>query len=100
MFCLLYTVFAAGRERFPVMVYIHGESYLWGAGSLLDGRGLAAYGRVVVVTINYRLGILGRPLACEKRDGSLGHQVLYNVHSVYTLKYVKFRVCDTSLLSR
>jgi neuroligin len=41
------------------MVYIHGESYLWGAGSLLDGRGLAAYGRVVVVTLNYRLGVLG-----------------------------------------
>jgi carboxylesterase type B len=53
------TLFDSGRERFPVMVYIHGESYLWGAGSLLDGRGLAAYGRVVVVTLNYRLGVLG-----------------------------------------
>ncbi len=53
------TLFVSGRERFPVMVYIHGESYLWGAGSLLDGRCLAAYGRVVVVTLNYRLGVLG-----------------------------------------
>ncbi|GFY40334.1 neuroligin-4, X-linked [Trichonephila inaurata madagascariensis] len=41
------------------MVYIHGESYEWNAGNPYDGRVLASYGNVVVVTINYRLGILG-----------------------------------------
>ena len=44
---------------YPVMVYIHGDNYTWGSGNLYDGRVLAAYGKVVVVTINYRLGILG-----------------------------------------
>ncbi|XP_042876886.1 neuroligin-2-like isoform X2 [Penaeus japonicus] len=48
-----------GSEVYSVLVYIHGESFSWGAGSLYDGSVLAAYGRVVVVTINYRLGPLG-----------------------------------------
>ncbi len=46
---------------YPVMVFIHGESFSWGSGSLYDGRVLATYGRVIVVTFNYRLGILGKP---------------------------------------
>ena len=41
------------------MVYIHGPSFLWGAGNLHDGGILASYGQVVVVTVNYRLGPLG-----------------------------------------
>jgi len=48
-----------GSKMYPVVVYLHGESFSWGAGSLYDGSVLAAYGRVVVVTINYRLGPLG-----------------------------------------
>jgi carboxylesterase type B len=42
-----------------VVVLIHGESYSWGAGHLMDGGMLAAKSRMVVVTLNYRLGILG-----------------------------------------
>ena len=44
----------------PVMVFIHGESYSWGSGNLHDGRALATYGRLIVITINYRLGIFGK----------------------------------------
>lgn len=47
------------RHVYPVMVYIHGESFSWGSGNIHDGRVLATYGKVVVVTINYRLGVLG-----------------------------------------
>ncbi|XP_046449417.1 neuroligin-4, Y-linked-like [Daphnia pulex] len=43
----------------PVMVLVHGESYSWGAGHLMDGAMLAGKSRMVVVTLNYRLGILG-----------------------------------------
>ena len=42
------------------MVYIHGEGFSWGSGNLHDGRSLATYGKVIVVTINYRLGVLGK----------------------------------------
>ncbi|XP_078732399.1 neuroligin-3-like isoform X5 [Lampetra fluviatilis] len=42
-----------------VMVYVHGGSYMEGTGNLLDGSILASYGNVIVVTLNYRLGVLG-----------------------------------------
>ena len=42
------------------MVYVHGESFQWGSGNLWDARVFASYGDVIVITFNYRLGILGR----------------------------------------
>ncbi|XP_075815138.1 neuroligin-4, X-linked-like [Microtus pennsylvanicus] len=48
-----------GRGGKPVMVYIHGGSYMEGSGNLVDGSVLASYGDVIVVTVNYRLGVLG-----------------------------------------
>ncbi|RWS08092.1 neuroligin-4: X-linked-like protein, partial [Dinothrombium tinctorium] len=39
------------------MVFVHGESYFWGTGNAYDGTILASYGDVVVVTLNYRLGV-------------------------------------------
>ncbi|XP_063879832.1 neuroligin-2-like [Scylla paramamosain] len=50
---------AKPSAAYPVVVFLHGESYEWGSASLYDGSVLAALGRVIVVTINYRLGILG-----------------------------------------
>jgi carboxylesterase type B len=41
------------------MVFVHGESWSWGSANLYDARVLATLGKVVVVTFNYRLGILG-----------------------------------------
>lgn len=43
----------------PVMVWLHGGGLAWGAGSDYDARRLAVGGEVVVVTVNYRLGLLG-----------------------------------------
>lgn len=45
----------------PVLVYLHGGSFAAGSGALptYDGTALAARGDVVVVTLNYRLGVLG-----------------------------------------
>lgn len=45
--------------KYPVMVYVHGESYEWNSGNPYDGSVLASYGQILVITINYRLGILG-----------------------------------------
>ncbi|XP_078736161.1 neuroligin-3-like isoform X2 [Lampetra fluviatilis] len=42
-----------------VLVYVHGGSYMEGTGNLLDGSVLASYGNVIVITVNYRLGVLG-----------------------------------------
>ncbi len=45
----------------PVMVWIHGGGFTIGASSqgVYEGRELSRHGDVVVVTINYRLGLLG-----------------------------------------
>ncbi|WP_368497531.1 carboxylesterase/lipase family protein [Herbiconiux sp. A18JL235] len=50
-----------GREGRPVMVWIHGGGYFQGstAQRYYDGSRLAERGDVVVVSINYRLGVLG-----------------------------------------
>jgi len=50
------------NSKKPVMVYIHGGSYMEGTGNMIDGSVLASYGNVIVITINYRLGILGKSL--------------------------------------
>jgi para-nitrobenzyl esterase len=43
----------------PVMVWLHGGGFIQGSGSDFDARRLAVQGEVVVVTINYRLGVFG-----------------------------------------
>ncbi|XP_017385553.2 putative inactive carboxylesterase 4, partial [Cebus imitator] len=49
----------AKESRLPVMVWIHGGGLLLDGASTYDGLPLAAYENVVVVTIQYRLGIWG-----------------------------------------
>jgi para-nitrobenzyl esterase len=62
----------------PVMVFIHGGAYVFGAGSeaLYEGSNLARNGDVLVVTLNYRLGAFGF-LATEElaadNDGLVGN---------------------------
>jgi para-nitrobenzyl esterase len=43
----------------PVMVFIHGGSYVSDTASRYPGDSLAARGDVIVVTLNYRLGAFG-----------------------------------------
>ncbi|OAD53096.1 Neuroligin-1 [Eufriesea mexicana] len=60
----------SGRKH-PVLLYIHGESYDWGSGNPYDGSVLASYNDQVVVTMNYRLGVLGflnaRPISPQTK---------------------------------
>ena len=43
----------------PVMVWLHGGGYFLGSGMGTVGVPLAVTGDVIVVTVNYRLGVLG-----------------------------------------
>ena len=54
----IYTAAKTANDKLPVMVWIHGGALTAGAGSIYDGEQLARKG-VVVVTINYRLGVFG-----------------------------------------
>ncbi|KAM6250422.1 fatty acyl-CoA hydrolase precursor, medium chain isoform 2-T2 [Spheniscus humboldti] len=47
------------QEKLPVFVWIHGGGLVFGAASSYDGSALVAFDNVVVVTIQYRLGIVG-----------------------------------------
>ncbi|XP_040266542.1 fatty acyl-CoA hydrolase precursor, medium chain-like isoform X1 [Bufo bufo] len=47
------------KSKLPVMFYIHGGAMVLGTASTYDGSALSAYENVVVVTIQYRLGIPG-----------------------------------------
>jgi para-nitrobenzyl esterase len=66
----IWTPGLAGRR--PVMVWLHGGAFVFGAGSqsLYDGRLLAAQD-VVVVTLNYRLGAFGFIALNQVSDGAL-----------------------------
>ena len=54
------TMNTGGEELQPVMVWIHGGSHQYGAGStaIYQANGLVEKG-IVLVTINYRLGVFG-----------------------------------------
>ena len=56
----IWTAAKSAKERRPVMVWIHGGGFTRGSGSVAtyDGENLARKG-VIVVTVNYRLGIFG-----------------------------------------
>lgn len=55
----------------PVMVYIHGGSYMEGTGNMIDGSVLASYGNVIVITLNYRVGVLGMELGSPGRGSEM-----------------------------
>ncbi len=60
--CLFLNVWAPAQAHgLPVMVWIHGGAYVFGgtAQHFFDGHAFAATGRVVLVTVGYRLGALG-----------------------------------------
>jgi para-nitrobenzyl esterase len=61
--CLFLNMWTPGLDdaHRPVMFWIHGGAFIVGSGSEPAVRGgkLAAYGDIVLVSINYRLGALG-----------------------------------------
>jgi para-nitrobenzyl esterase len=74
--CLTLNVWTPGLDqaRRPVMVWIHGGGFTGGSGAslLYHGDHLARRGDVVMVTINYRLGILGFLAHPDLLDAEVG----------------------------
>jgi para-nitrobenzyl esterase len=61
--CLTLNIWTAGKSRkdkLPVVVWIHGGGFVGGAAScaVYDGKAMAERG-IVLVSINYRLGVFG-----------------------------------------
>ena len=96
--CLTLNVWSpatTGGQKLPVMVWIHGGAFNFGASSLpeYDGRNLAKKG-VVVVTLNYRLGPLGflvhPQLAKESPHGVSGNYGLLD--QIAALTWVRHNI--------
>ncbi len=58
LFLNIVTPSTQGQRR-PVLFWIHGGGFVNGSANDYDGSALAIQGDVVVVTINYRLGLFG-----------------------------------------
>ncbi|WP_262378533.1 carboxylesterase/lipase family protein [Luteimonas viscosa] len=91
--CLSLNVWApADAERAPVFVWIHGGSLVAGSGSepMYRGEALARQG-VVMVTVNYRLGVLGwlahPQLSAESADGVSGNYGLLD--QIEALRWIR-----------
>ena len=95
--CLYLNIFApldiAENEKLPVMLWIHGGSNTIGTSKLYDPSVLASSQRVIVVTINYRLGIFGwfyhpsiKNLSESPEDGSGNYGTLDQIQSLRWIK--------------
>ncbi len=80
-------------KKAPVFVWIHGGALTTGSSSesVYDGARIARQGGVVVVSINYRLGVLGwlahPALSAESADGLSGNYGLLD--QIEALRWVR-----------
>ncbi|MGI6316983.1 MAG: carboxylesterase/lipase family protein [Christensenellales bacterium] len=91
--CLYLNIWTPARspeERLPVLVWIHGGAFLGGLGQeeLYHGWKMAAKG-VIVVSINYRLGVLGylaHPQLTEEAGTSGNYGLLDQIQALTWVK--------------
>ncbi|CAN5375571.1 carboxylesterase family protein [soil metagenome] len=95
--CLTLNVWApAGVQRAPVLVWIHGGALAASASKdpMYDGARLASRGGVVVVSINYRLGVFGYlahpELSAQSARGVSGNYGLLD--QIEALKWVQANI--------
>ncbi len=95
--CLFLNVWAprdVARPR-PVLVWIHGGGFRGGTGNSSDGAPLASKG-VVLVTLNYRLGVFGffphPALSAESKRRASGNQGLMDM--VAGLEWVRDNIAS------
>ncbi|KAF9154838.1 hypothetical protein BG015_011860 [Linnemannia schmuckeri] len=98
--CLNLNVFtpslkSKNQKGLPVMVYVHGGGYTSFAGStvLFEPGNLVSRGGVVVVTINYRLGLLGfAENPAFPRTDIPGNQAIHD--TILALRWVKDHIAS------
>lgn len=82
---------SGNSDSLAVMFYIHGGGFHIGAGSALlyDSRYLANRGDVVVVTTNYRLGVMG--FLAQADDNSVNFGIFDQIRA---LKWIKKNIAN------
>jgi para-nitrobenzyl esterase len=80
---------AFGASGLPVLFWIHGGAFVSGSGVYYNAAKLATTGNIVVVTVNYRLGVLGF-LASPALDDGTGNTGNYGIEDQQAaLRWVK-----------
>lgn len=91
--CLNLNVWTPGLDgaRRPVMVWIHGGAFVFGAGSSpwYDGQRFAQDHDVVLVSCNYRLGPLGFTFLGDVDPAFIGSGSVGNQDAVAVLRWVR-----------
>ncbi|XP_040266489.1 fatty acyl-CoA hydrolase precursor, medium chain-like [Bufo bufo] len=78
------------EKMLPVMVFIHGGALIMGGSMMFEGSVLSAYENVVVVSIQYRLGLLGfMSTGDDKAPGNYGF-----LDQVQALRWVQENIAD------
>ncbi|MER7578083.1 carboxylesterase/lipase family protein [Streptomyces sp. NPDC126514] len=98
--CLNLNIYVPGQinsspgDQRPVMVYFHGGGFHHGASKDYNPKEIAETGDVVVVTLNYRLGMLGflshPALTAESSDSASGNYGLMDQQAA--LKWVQHNI--------
>lgn len=92
--CLNLNIYAPTdiNKKIPVMVYFHGGAYSFGSATApaVDGRYLAKAGKVVVITVNHRLGIFAHlsptGTAQDSDHGSANAGILDLIESLHWIQ--------------
>lgn len=91
--CLFLNIYVpnnvSASNNYSIMVWFHGGDFTGGQGTSFNGALLAAIGDVIVVTINYRLGLFGFLSTGDKHapgNLGLGDQVVA-IHWIH--RYIK-----------
>ena len=90
LFLNVTTPAARSSGPLPVMVWIHGGGFVQGAGSDYDPTRLTTQGKVITVTLNYRLGALGYLAHPDLRDPYAGNYALADQQAA--LRWVKSNI--------
>jgi len=75
--CLHLNMYVPGRtinesNKYAVMIFIHGGSFAVGGGEIYNGDVLSSFNDVIVISINYRLNVLGFLSSGQPGDGNFG----------------------------
>lgn len=90
LFLNVWTPRHAPGARLPILVWIHGGGFVSGSGSvdIYNGEALARDAGIIVVTVNYRLGVFGFFSHPDlSKEGVNGNQAGYDV--IAALQWVR-----------
>ena len=93
--CLYLNIYTPDtKTKLPVLLWVHGGGSVTGEGNHYDGSKLAADGKLVVVTINYRLtlfGFLAHP-ALDSEGHAFGNYGIMDIQAA--LRWVKRNIAN------